>query len=294
MSPDALKGIRQFFVEVEHEEWKLDTLLDLFEATTITTAIIYCNIRRKVDWLAQKLGDRDFTVSTIHADLDQKERDEIMSEFRSGSSRVLISTDLLARGMDVPQSSLFLNYDLPASNENYLQRIGAPGRFTRPGVAISFVIPQDRPRLKEIERYCPTQIEEMPLDIEDLIGGSSSQVKEQQKGTEGQKEVIPMGIPIPDKEENIPNDKEENITTVFVDNQEVVSISKDKEENVSSSTEKKNVEIIPSPEEKIKSEQYLEARRVVEENVNMRMSPHTAQQKIEKRESFGWQPENDK
>merc|ERR1712129_652687 len=88
------------------EEWKLDTMCDLYETLTITQAIIYCNTRRKVDFLADQLQKRDFTISTMHADLDQKERDLVMREFRSGSSRVLISTDLLARGIDVQQVSL--------------------------------------------------------------------------------------------------------------------------------------------------------------------------------------------
>jgi len=165
----TLEGIRQFFVAIEKEDWKLDTLCDLYETLTITQAIIYCNTRRKVDWLAQEMGRRDFTISTMHADLDQKERDLIMREFRSGSSRVLISTDLLARGIDVQQVSLVMNFDLPASNENYLHRIGRSGRFGRKGVAINFVTQKDWPQLKELERYYSTQIEEMPMDIADLL-----------------------------------------------------------------------------------------------------------------------------
>jgi translation initiation factor 4A len=165
----TLEGIRQFYVAIEKEEWKLDTLCDLYETLTITQAIIYCNTRRKVDFLADQLQKRDFTVSTMHADLDQKERDLVMREFRSGSSRVLISTDLLARGIDVQQVSLVINYDLPQNMENYLHRIGRSGRFGRKGVAINFVTNSDVRQMKEIERYYHTQIEEMPMDIADLI-----------------------------------------------------------------------------------------------------------------------------
>merc|ERR1712141_552874 len=92
----TLGGIRQFYIEVEREEWKLDTQCDLYETLTITQAVIFCNTRRKVDWLTEKMHARDFTVSAMHGDMDQKERDVIMREFRSGSSRVLITTDLLA------------------------------------------------------------------------------------------------------------------------------------------------------------------------------------------------------
>ena len=111
----TLEGIRQFYISVEREEWKLDTLCDLYETLTITQAVIFCNTRRKVDWLTEKMHERDFTVSAMHGDMDQKERDVIMREFRSGSSRVLITTDLLARGIDVQQVSLVINYDLPTN-----------------------------------------------------------------------------------------------------------------------------------------------------------------------------------
>jgi translation initiation factor 4A len=165
----TLEGIRQFYVAIEKEEWKLDTLCDLYETLTITQAIIYCNTRRKVDFLADQLTKRDFTISTMHAELDQKERDLVMREFRSGSSRVLISTDLLARGIDVQQVSLVINFDLPQNMENYLHRIGRSGRFGRKGVAINFVTNNDVRTMKDIERYYHTQIEEMPMDIADLI-----------------------------------------------------------------------------------------------------------------------------
>merc|ERR1711920_274219 len=148
---------------------KLDTLCDLYETLTISQAIIYCNLRRKVDFLADELRKRDFTVSTMHADLDQQERDLVMREFRSGSSRVLISTDLLARGIDVQQVSLVINYDLPTKMDNYLHRIGRSVRFGRKGVAINFVTTMDVRSMKDIERYYHTQIEELPSNIADLL-----------------------------------------------------------------------------------------------------------------------------
>ena len=144
----TLEGIRQFYISVEREEWKLDTLCDLYETLTITQAVIFCNTRRKVDWLTEKMHQRDFTVSAMHGDMDQKERDVIMREFRSGSSRVLITTDLLARGIDVQQVSLVINYDLPTNRENYIHRIGRGGRFGRKGVAINFVTDEDKRALQ--------------------------------------------------------------------------------------------------------------------------------------------------
>ena len=165
----TLEGIKQFFIAVEREEWKLDTLCDLYETLTITQAIIYCNTRRKVDWLTEKMSSRDFTVSAMHGDMDQRERDLIMREFRSGSSRVLITTDLLARGIDVQQVSLVINYDLPTNRENYIHRIGRSGRFGRKGVAINFLTSSDVRYLRDIEQFYNTQIEEMPMDVADLL-----------------------------------------------------------------------------------------------------------------------------
>jgi translation initiation factor 4A len=165
----TLEGIRQFYVTVEREEWKLDTLCDLYETLTITQAVIFCNTRRKVDWLTEKMRGRDFTVSAMHGDMDQKERDVIMKEFRTGSSRVLITTDLLARGIDVQQVSLVINYDLPNNRENYIHRIGRGGRFGRKGVAINFVTDDDRRTLRDIEQFYNTQIQEMPMNVADLI-----------------------------------------------------------------------------------------------------------------------------
>jgi translation initiation factor 4A len=165
----TLEGIKQFYIAVEREEWKLDTLCDLYETLTITQAIIYCNTRRKVDWLTDRMSEKDFTVSSMHGDMDQRERDIIMREFRSGSSRVLITTDLLARGIDVQQVSLVINYDLPTNRENYIHRIGRSGRFGRKGVAINFLTAEDVRTLREIEQFYNTQIEEMPMNVADLI-----------------------------------------------------------------------------------------------------------------------------
>eukprot|EP00299_Pterocystis_sp_00344_P003486 c14244_g1_i1.p1 GENE.c14244_g1_i1~~c14244_g1_i1.p1 ORF type:complete len:407 (-),score=78.02 c14244_g1_i1:112-1299(-) len=165
----TLEGIRQFYISIEKEQWKMDTLCDLYETVTITQAIIYCNSRRKVDWLTEQMRGRDFTVSAMHGEMEMKEREVIMREFRSGSSRVLITTDLLARGIDVQQVSLVINYDLPNNIENYLHRIGRSGRFGRKGVAINFITEDDVRTMRQIEQHYSTQIEEMPQNVADLI-----------------------------------------------------------------------------------------------------------------------------
>ncbi|QRW02042.1 Helicase conserved C-terminal domain [Ceratobasidium sp. AG-Ba] len=165
----TLEGIKQFFVAVEKEDWKFDTLCDLYDTLTITQAVIFCNTRRKVEWLTEKMRAANFTVASMHGDMVQKERDAIMQEFRGGSSRVLITTDVWARGIDVQQVSLVINYDLPSNRENYIHRIGRSGRFGRKGVAINFVTIDDVRILRDIEQYYSTQIDEMPVNAAELI-----------------------------------------------------------------------------------------------------------------------------
>lgn len=165
----TLEGIKQFFVAVEKEEWKFDTLCDLYDTLTVTQAVIFCNTKRKVDWLTAKMREVNFTVSSMHGDMPQKERDAIMEEFRSGRSRVLIATDVWGRGLDVQQVSLVICYDLPNNRELYIHRIGRSGRFGRKGVAINFVKSDDVRILRDIEQYYSTQIDEMPMNITDML-----------------------------------------------------------------------------------------------------------------------------
>lgn len=165
----TLEGIKQFFVAVEKEEWKFDTLCDLYDTLTITQAVIFCNTKRKVDWLTEKMLQHNFTVSAMHGDMPQKERDAIMAQFKAADTRVLITTDVWARGLDVQQVSLVINYDLPNNRELYIHRIGRSGRFGRKGVAINFVKKDDIKILRDIEQYYSTQIDEMPMNVADLI-----------------------------------------------------------------------------------------------------------------------------
>jgi ATP-dependent RNA helicase len=165
----TLEGIKQFFVAVEKEEWKFDTLCDLYDTLTITQAVIFCNTRVKVDWLTDKMRKANFTVAAMHGDMPQNEREEIMQSFRNGENRVLITTDIWARGIDVQQVSLVINYDLPNNRELYIHRIGRSGRFGRKGVAINFVKSDDIRILRDIEQFYSTQIDEMPMNVADLI-----------------------------------------------------------------------------------------------------------------------------
>ncbi|KAG2314106.1 hypothetical protein Bca52824_017228 [Brassica carinata] len=157
--------IKQYYVDVGEEEWKFDTLCDLYGRLVINQAIIFCNTRQKVDWLTEKMRSSNFIVSSMHGDKRQKERDEIMNQFRSFKSRVLIASDVWARGIDVQTVSHVINYDVPNNPELYIHRIGRAGRFGREGVAINFVKNSDMKTLRDIERYYGTKIREMPADL---------------------------------------------------------------------------------------------------------------------------------
>ncbi len=165
----TLKGIRQFYVDVEQEEWKFDTLCDLYETITISQAVIFCNTKKKVEWLTKKMKENNFTVSSMHGDMNQSDRDEVMRCFRAGRTRVLIASDVWSRGIDVQTVNLVINYDIPSNEESYLHRIGRSGRFGRNGVAISFVTDRDRGALRAIERHYGTKIEVMPNNVDDFL-----------------------------------------------------------------------------------------------------------------------------
>jgi len=173
----TLEGIKQFYVNVgdakgnkrEEDNWKLETLLDLYECLSIAQCVIFANTRRKVDWLSDALNKQNHTVSYMHGEMQQSEREVVMKEFRSGSSRILITTDLLARGIDVQQVSLVVNFDLPANRESYIHRIGRGGRFGRKGTAINLIVEEDKRALHDLEQFYNTSILQMPENIADLV-----------------------------------------------------------------------------------------------------------------------------
>jgi translation initiation factor 4A len=164
----TLEGIKQYFVQVGREEQKLDTLCDLYEHLSISQALIYCSTRQKVEWLSSQMIHRGFDLKFIHGDMDIHERKERMDAFRAGNCRVLIATDLLARGIDVQQVSLVINYELPVQRENYIHRIGRSGRFGRKGASINLVTDREIRVQKDIEDFYKTNINELPATLDIL------------------------------------------------------------------------------------------------------------------------------
>lgn len=165
----TLDGIKQFHIKLDNDFQKLDTLFDLYSTISLAQTIIYVNTKERADSLYDKLTNNNFLSAVIHSDLDKATRSKIMAEFKEAKYRVLLSTDLLARGIDIQQVHAVINYDIPHSIENYLHRIGRSGRYGRRGVAINFVVQRDVPRLKAIEDYYGITIEEMPSNFADYF-----------------------------------------------------------------------------------------------------------------------------
>lgn len=165
----TLDGIKQYYINVEQQKYKFDTLCELYGLLTINQSIIYCNNLKSVEYLTKMLRENNFMVSYIHGHMQPQERELTMADFRSGKSRVLVSTDLLSRGIDIQQVSVVINYDIPVKVESYLHRIGRSGRYGRKGVAINFMTQQDERRVRDIERYYSTIIDPLPADINNLL-----------------------------------------------------------------------------------------------------------------------------
>ena len=182
----TLEGIRQYVVQLEDERYKIATLMDLYSSISIYQMMIYCNSKRGVEYLSRELRHERVPCEAIHGQMQTRERNDVMQRFRSGDLRVLITTDLLCRGIDVQQVSLVINYDFPREIESYLHRIGRGGRFGRKGFAINFVVNRskdaydrryrscgrdnnDMQNFKHVVEYYETQIDPLPEDLKSVF-----------------------------------------------------------------------------------------------------------------------------
>jgi superfamily II DNA/RNA helicase len=168
----AVDLISQFYIDVEVEENKFDVFVDIYNLISTTQAIIFCNTIRKVQWLEEQLKAQNFSITTIHGKMTQQERNSIVEEFRQGKTRLLLTTDLLARGIDVPQVNLVICYDMPPDKETYIHRIGRCGRFGKKGVSISFIKMADQTDMKMLNMMKNTykiNINELPDNIDEYL-----------------------------------------------------------------------------------------------------------------------------
>ena len=165
----TLEGIQQFFINIKHNDWKYDVIIDLYDTINVGQCIIYMNSKNKILEVYDKLTKDNFPVNYITGDRNVQERNDIMDQFRSGTLRILLSSDLLARGIDIQQLSLVINYDLPREKETYIHRIGRSGRYGRKGVAINLINDREVDYMKHIEEFYDTKINEMPQNIADYL-----------------------------------------------------------------------------------------------------------------------------
>jgi translation initiation factor 4A len=167
----SLDGIAQYYINFRHDDDKLSALKDLYEGISLSQSIIYCNSVRQVEKLYTALRKDNFPVCCIHSEMSREERSEAFQDFKSGNKRVLISSNVTARGIDVQQVSIVVNYDVPSCVHNYLHRIGRSGRWGRKGAAINFVTDTrvDVDRMKMIESHYGTEIKPLPVNFADLL-----------------------------------------------------------------------------------------------------------------------------
>jgi translation initiation factor 4A len=165
----TLEGIKQYRINLQKEEHKFGTLIDIYKFISIKQAIIYCNSKSKVITLASELNELKISMIFIYAEMDQKERNKNMKDFRDGKYKILISTDLTARGIDIQQVSLVINYDVPMKRETYIHRIGRSGRMGRKGIALSFVTEREKAQIEDIEAFYVTTIDELPEDVSNIF-----------------------------------------------------------------------------------------------------------------------------
>ena len=161
----TLEGITQHMIALEDDSQKYSTLKDIYNMLSVTQSIIYCNSIKRVVDLNEAMRQDNFPVCCIHSGMEKHERDEAFSDFKCGKHRVLISSNVTARGIDVQNVGVVINFDVPKDVHTYLHRIGRSGRWGRKGIAINFVTRWDLKKIKEFEVYYQTTITEMPSTL---------------------------------------------------------------------------------------------------------------------------------
>ena len=165
----TLEGISQYYVAIEDDRQKYSTLKDLYQYISMSQCIIYCNSVKRVSDLYDAMLEDGFPVCRIHSSMEKYDRDLAFVEFRNGKCRVLISSNVTARGIDIQQVSVVINFDVPKCVHTYLHRIGRSGRWGRKGVGINLITRRDAPKMREIEQHYSTQISELPGNFDNLM-----------------------------------------------------------------------------------------------------------------------------
>lgn len=169
--PDSVRldGIQQFYVNLDREDHKFECICDLYKNLNISQAVIFCNKRQKAEVLAEKMSAQGYPVTCLHGELEKPERTRRMKQFIAGQTRVMIATDIIARGIDVQQISLVINYELPTNRENYVHRIGRAGRYGRKGTTINLLLPEEESMMTDICEHYSMKVANLPEDISKLL-----------------------------------------------------------------------------------------------------------------------------
>lgn len=161
--------IEQYYFEVKPHE-KIDSLIRILDMEKVDLGMIFCNTKKGVDDLVEKLQNRGYSVEGIHGDLRQAQRERVMKKFRDGTLDLLVATDVAARGIDIDNVAIVINYDLPDNFEYYVHRIGRTGRAGREGLAYTLVVPRQIRTLKALESYTKAKLKRKPVpSINDIV-----------------------------------------------------------------------------------------------------------------------------
>jgi len=169
--PDSVRldGIQQFYINLDREDHKFECICDLYKNLNISQAVIFCNKRQKAEVLAEKMSAQGYPVTCLHGELEKPERTRRMKDFVSGNTRVMVATDIIARGIDVQQISLVINYELPMNRENYVHRIGRAGRYGRKGTTINLLLPEEEAMMTDICEHYTMKVTTLPENISLLL-----------------------------------------------------------------------------------------------------------------------------
>jgi len=171
IAPDSVRldGIQQFYINLDREDHKFECICDLYKNLNISQAVIFCNKRQKAEVLAEKMSAQGYPVTCLHGEVEKPERTRRMKDFVSGNTRVMVATDIIARGIDVQQISLVINYELPMNRENYVHRIGRAGRYGRKGTTINLLLPEEEAMMTDICEHYTMKVTNLPENLSALL-----------------------------------------------------------------------------------------------------------------------------
>lgn len=164
----TVENIEQYYFLIRETD-KSELLFRLFDMYDPQSAMIFCNTKKGVDELVTLLKENHYSVDAIHGDIRQAQRDKVMSTFKSRNTKILVATDVAARGLDIKNVEMVINYDIPSYNEYYVHRIGRTGRMGKPGLSFTFVTSRETYKLHEIEKYAKTKVAKLEIpSIEEI------------------------------------------------------------------------------------------------------------------------------